>query len=280
MATATSSTTGYSKCVKVLLEEKGKVLYKLNEYSKLWDTYLDEKTDVLDTKKYIKYIKKQCDKIIQKMETSMRRSFLDLDQVQQERLENTVLEIKTQLESVAADILLRIKTREQEIQVFKTTVDIRKLLTEDTYILKEREKARLLKDLDKTIEECRPYLLDSKDLPKESLEKGYIFINNSLYYKKDSLKRLKILTDTLDKCEIHYANIRPDLDKTLIKSRVHQKFLTVNPQTDKEKELLVEYIKDNVDHYNNLDKELLQIYDKLAEIGCRENASRTPLLLD
>jgi len=226
-----------------------RVKSRLKEYADLWASYLDEKTDEIDTEKYIQYITRQSEKLISETKETYRE------------------EMKEELGKVIDEIKLLIKTREREISVFKSKTDVRRLLTEDTFILREREKEKALKNMSMTLEECRPRLLLHKvTLSLDALESSYVGVNNSIYYRKEALKKLDRLTDALDKCDIDYSNTSQDIK--VLKERVilHQKFLTLKPKTQVEKELLVEYMIDNQEHYRKLDEKIESIYEELSRV--------------
>lgn len=233
-----------------------RVKNRLKEYTDLWTSYLDEKTDEIDTEKYFTYITKQSEKIISETKELHRE------------------EMKAELSKVVDEIKLMIKTREREISVFKSKTDVRKLLTEDTFILREREKEKSLRNMSVTLEECRPRLLIHKVIMSlDALESSYVGVNNSIYYRKEALKKLDKLTDALDKCDIDYKNISDEIKTLKERVMLHQKFLTLKPKTQAEKELLVEYMMDNEIHYKKLDEKIESIYEELSTVV---NASTTP----
>jgi hypothetical protein len=90
-------------------------------------------------------------------------------------------------------------------------------------------------------------------LSLDALESSYVGVNNSIYYRKEALKKLDKLTDTQDKCDLDYRQMSEEIK--VLKERVilHQRFMTLKPKRRVENDLLVDYMIDIEKHYKKLD---------------------------
>ena len=262
----------YNKCIRVLLKDKNKILFKLDEYSKIWDSFLDEKIQEFEQQEYIDYIKKQSNKIIKKIDNSVEQYYNQLDDTSREQIKNIVSEIKSHLKLVVINILVNIKNKVAEIEVFKNKIDIRKLLTEDKYILKEREKKKILDDIDNILLVHAPTLTFFDTIPESNVDTTFVLVNNSLYYTKKCIKDIKYLFDLICTCDIQHTFPESVLSN-LSRIENHLLFLRTKFSNEYSKELLINYILDNNHDYHNNLLFLQELYTEITQLFHNNNNS-------